>query len=421
MLDFSDQPYQWFPPRPNRIVRRLLAWHNRRTHLPRDLRIDSVKADGYTPLRDHLRAGDRLVLMPNHPTHADAQVFLEATSQARLSTQVMAAYDVFLRSRRDAWVMQKLGAFSVDREGSDPRAMKQALSVIERGRHALVIFPEGNVYLENDRVTPFNDGAAFLALRGAKQLHPRGKRTLVVPVAIKASYTTDVRPLVAERLRTVAALVGVEVADDDTPGAALKRIGIAGLHRNLKQRGLDAPETDDLTELIAHGAGTVMQRLELKLDLTPSPKDTLTDRIRKARRVIHQVRTDPDRLADHAAAATWADEAMLALRFASYSGSYVAERPTIDRVAETVEKLTEDLSRSMPPPLSDRAVRVRFGEPIDLTPYVADGKPSRKAVAEVTARAEGAVQSKVDALNAENTHPGGTLWDGGIGGTDSQP
>ncbi|MFI4861000.1 MAG: 1-acyl-sn-glycerol-3-phosphate acyltransferase [Phycisphaerales bacterium JB063] len=415
MLDFSDQPYQWFPPQSSRLVRWALCWHNRLRYLPRAMRVVEVKVAGHEALLTRRRAGDRLVLMPNHPTHADAPILLEATRQARISTQVMAAYDVFLRSRKDAWVMQKLGAFSVDREGSDPRAMKQAISVIERGRHALVVFPEGNVYLENDRVTPFNEGAAFLALRAARQLHTHGKRTLVVPVSIKATHTRDIRPAVASRLHEAATMVGVETRADDTPGSALKRIGIAALHRNLKQRGLDAPQTDDLAELIAHGAGAVLDKLEHKLELKARPNDTLTDRIRKARRVIHEVRTDPSRVADHAAAATWADEAMLALRFASYSGAYVAQKPTVDRIAETVEKLHEDLTRAMLPASHDRAATVRFGEPIDLTPYVADGKPGRRAVGEITALAEQAVQQGLDTINADNTHPGGSVWEGPLG------
>lgn len=416
MLDFSDQPYQWFPPKPRRWVRAALAWHNRRKHLPGVMRVASVSIEGAERLHGLRQAGDRLVLMPNHPTHQDAPVLLEATRQARVPTQVMAAYDVFLRSKRDAWVMQKLGAFSVDREGSDPRAMKQALSVIERGRSSLVVFPEGNVFLENDRVTPFSEGAAFLALRGARSLHARGRRTWVVPVSIKASYVQDVRPAVAARVKEAAGMIGAEIDGGLSPGEALRRIGIAGLHRNLKQRGLDAPEMESLAELIAHGAGAVLDRLEAKLELQARPKDTLVDRVRRARRVIHEVRTDPTRIADHAAAVTWADEAMLALRFASYSGSYVADRPTIDRVAETAEKLLEDLSRSMLPPMGDRAVVVRFGEPIDLTRWVADGKPSRKAVGEVTAEAERAVQDGLDKINAANKHPGGSLWEGPLGG-----
>lgn len=410
MLDFCDQPYRYFPPKPNRLWRALLCWHNRVRFLPRLKRITRVEVHGLETLRNDARPGDRLILVPNHPTHADAAILLEAARQSDLALQTMAAYDVFLRSRIEQFVMQRLGAFSVDREGSDPRAMKTALDIVEQGRSCLVIFPEGNVYLENDRVTPFNEGAAFLAMRSAKQLAEQGHRVLVVPVSIKATYTTDIRPVLTERLRAIAKAVDIDLADGPTPTELLRRIGVALLHRNLKLRGLDAPQSDSLTELIAHGGGMVMQQLETKLDLSPAANDTLIDRVRKARRVIHEVRTDPDRIADHAGAAGWADEAMLALRIASYSGGYAAANPAIDRVAETIEKVEEDLHRKMLPPIADRTAYVRYNEPIDLTPIIAGKTKRRAAVGELTAACEASVQRGLDLLNQTNPHPGGWEW-----------
>jgi len=178
MLDFCDEPYRDFPPCDSRLWRAVLHRYNRARFLPRNKRIASLTVHGDDTLRQSRRPGDRLVIVPNHPTHGDAAIMLEAMQRVGLTTQMMAAYDVFLRSRADAFVMQRLGAFSVDREGSDARAMKTALDVLDKGLHALTIFPEGNVYLENDRVTPFNDGAAFIALRAAHKLKEQGHRVL---------------------------------------------------------------------------------------------------------------------------------------------------------------------------------------------------------------------------------------------------
>ena len=58
------------------------------------------------------------------------------------------------------------------------------------------------------------------------------------------------------------------------------------------------------------------------------------DRIRTARREIHKVRSDPDREIDHAVAAGWADEAIIAFRILSYAGNYLSENPTLDRVGK---------------------------------------------------------------------------------------
>jgi len=412
MLDFCDEPYRDFPPKDIALWRAVLGWYNRKRFLPLAKRITDLAVHGTDTLAQARQSGDRLVLIPNHPTHADAAIMLEACRRAGLTTQMMAAYDVFLRSKADAFVMQRLGAFSVDRDGSDARAMKTALDVLERGKHALVVFPEGNVYLEADRVTPFSEGAAFLALRTAHQLKDRGHRVLAVPVSIKATHLTDIRPQVAERIAALAKVVEVDLPLNCTPIQALQQIGIALLHRNLKLRGLDTPQADDLPTLIGHAGGLVMDKLEAKLGSAPTPDTPLRDRVRKARQQIHEVRTDPDRVADHAAAATWADEAMLALRLASYSDSYAASHPTLDRIEETSEKVAEDLYRKMLPPLADRAAFVRFNEPIPLCEYVAQGKAGRKQVRALTARCESAVQQGVDLLNQSNPHPGGALWQG---------
>ncbi|MCB1087860.1 MAG: 1-acyl-sn-glycerol-3-phosphate acyltransferase, partial [Verrucomicrobiae bacterium] len=121
-------------------------------------------------VREIDRRGERILFVPNHSTHSDPQLMTEVQRQLGVPSCFMAAYDVFLRSRLNAWVMQRVGAFSVDREGSDRKSMAEALTVLKAGRFALTIFPEGNVYMMNDRVTPFLEGAAFLAIKAQREL-----------------------------------------------------------------------------------------------------------------------------------------------------------------------------------------------------------------------------------------------------------
>ena len=414
MLDFSDQPYQYFPPKRNALVAWLMGLINRYRRLPRTLKVDRVNVSGHDILHSCRQPGDRLLFLPNHSTHADAAVFIEALSQVGLTSQMMAAYDVFLRSRLDAWVMQKMGAFSVDREGSDQRAMKQAAAVLARGKHALTIFPEGNVFLRNDLVTPFNDGAAFIALRTAKELAKQDARILAVPVSIKLTHLTDCRRELVSQLRLLASALELPTQDielNQLPRELIVRIGSSAIRRNLTQRGLTAPDTDDLAELIAFSAGAVLNDLESKLDITPKSDATLIDRVRNARRVIHEVRTDESRIADHGAALTWADQAMLAFRIASYLPDYIAKKPTLDRVSETIEKIIEDVRSEMIEPFAPRRAFVHFNTPIPLNTYIAEGKRSKQAIRELTEACEDSVQDGLNELNARNDHPGGKLYE----------
>lgn len=418
MLEFCDKPYRYFPPRYNRLLAWVLTRRNRGTFLP-SKKIVAVEPQGIDGLRAEMRPGDRLLFTPNHPTHADAAILLEALWQAGLRSKVMAAYDVFMRGRLDAWAMQALGAFSVDREGSDSRAMKEALATLAKGDFGLTIFPEGNVYLENDVVTPFHEGAAFIALKAAAECVEQKQpgRVLVVPLSIKATHATDVRPQLTALLRRIATAVGCEIESGSTPLNALKHVGLAALRRNLEHRGIECPPhtNGELRQMIESTAGQVVARLEAKLKIQPKPADSLVDRIRRARRAIHEVRTDETRAADHAAAATWADEAMVAMKIASYSGKYVTASPTLDRIGETIEKLYEDVYSRAMEPVGPRHALVRFNRPIDVSPYVADGRKPRQSVRELTAAMEGAVQDGLLQLNAGNPHPGAALWNESIG------
>ena len=188
MLDFADLPYQFVPPKPSPLLISLtqlivgkLALPGRR-HLVKDLEIR-----GSAPLRAACSKGTRFVLLPNHSTHSDPQVMLEVSRHLGIRPSFMAAYDVFTRSRIQGWYMQRTGAFSVDREGSDRKSMKCATDIVVAGKYPLILFPEGNVYFSNDQVAPFAEGASYIALRAQKAVGT-DQPVYAVPVSLKFTY-----------------------------------------------------------------------------------------------------------------------------------------------------------------------------------------------------------------------------------------
>ena len=413
MLQFTDSPYRYFPPKPNLLVAWLGEWLNGSYHLPGPTHlVREVQLENAGPVMGAIRQhGRRVLFLPNHSTHSDPQIMIEGFRQLGVSSLFMAAYDVFERGALVAWFMQRMGAFSVDRDGSDRRSMKEALRTIVDGKHALTIFPEGNVYFMNDRVTPFLDGPAFIAMKAQQELKDTG-RILAVPVSIKATHVTDARPQLREMLAEMAGALGVEIENEAEIVANVHRVGIAMVQRNLKMRGCLPPDPDftDLPALLRAAAGLILERLEAKMEITPKPKDDLMDRIRNARREIHKVRSDPEREIDHAVAASWADEAILAFRILSYAGNYLSESPTLDRVGETIEKMREDLFSRAFPPYAERVVMVRLGEPIEVSEKLAVGGKSREVMAGLTEEFERGVQAGMDELNKANPHPGAELF-----------
>ena len=191
------------------------------------------------------------------------------------------------------------------------------------------------------------------------------------------------------------------------------RVGVTALVRNLNQRGLEVPdvEGDDVPSALSRCAEAVVTKLEQKMQLQAKPRDTLGDRARKIRTRIHQVLIDEERKADHRVAQTWADEAMLALRISSYRGDYLRERPSLDRFAETAEKLLEDTFSEACKPVGVRQAIVQVNAPVDLSGHLEGfSKSVRPVLRELTVEFEESVQRGLDQINAENSHPGGQLF-----------
>lgn len=287
--------------------------------------------------------------------------------------------------------------------------MDEAIKTIERGEFALTLFPEGNVYLENDRIAPFNDGAAFIASRAAKSVLEKDERVLGIPISIKATHQTDARPVLRQILNQLAQRTNVMI-DPNDPIKAMKSIGLAELRIEMSKRSIEMPAGDDIRAITRVLSDSVLSKLEPELGLTVDSKLDPLERVRRARRVIHEIRTDPEKSADHPRASRLADDAQLAFRIASYSGDYVGEKPTLDRVGETIEKLYEDLHDVMLPPYAPRTAIVQIGEPIDITETAKSGGRPKQIVAQLTDLFEQGVQRGIDEINSTLSSPGSKLW-----------
>jgi len=407
VLEFSDLPYQFFPPQPNRFVIRLGRWANNQFILRnKNHRISDLRLEGGGQIEELIRSGARVLFLPNHPTHSDPQMMTEIQRRIGTGSYFMAAYDVFLRSKFNARMMQLNGSFSVDREGSDRRAMSTAIDVL-KDTGSLTVFPEGNVYFTNDRPTPFLEGAAFVGVKAQKDLGS-DVPVYAVPVAIKATHLIDQRTAVLDRLGRAAKSVGSRCDRDADPLLELRRVGQLVLEKNLKVRGFEPPDASHtINDALLQAAENLLDQLETDIGQAAKAGAPLTERMRKVRSHIHKVRINPKSEADinEKTATLWADRAILTLRLLGYAGGYVAEHPTVDRFAETVEKLTEDLQSQSQRPYGKRRGIVRLCDPIDLREH-----SGRGAIESVTDLVEAAVQTNLDDINAENASPGSRIF-----------
>jgi len=89
------------------------------------------------------------------------------------------------------------------------------------------------------------------------------------------------------------------------------------------------------------------------------------------------------------------DDVFLVVQLFSYPGDYVKEHPTIERMAETLDKFEEDVLGVYTASIrGNRKATVAFGEPIPVT----RDRKRKGAAHDLTGAMEEAVQSLLDSI-----------------------
>ncbi len=390
-----------------------LARRWRRGALKQQL-IERIDVQGLEYLQSALAANHGVLMTPNHSFHWDSYCLLEGAERLKTPFYFMTAWQVFAQS---SWFncesMRRCGCFSVDREGTDIQSLKTAVDIMQNRPQPLVIFPEGDVYHTNDRVTPFRDGAAAMALMAARKAD---RPIVIIPVAIKRWYTQDPTP---SMLKTLEALEKRLYWRPRLDASVRERIlhvakGLITL-KELEYFG-HCTEGDPVSRS-KQLASSVLSRCEDRYSIRDRD-GMIPERVKEVRRRIIQAQqehaaqaaphtqsqsqTQSQPLATEAQRRQWSadmEDMFLVTQLYSYPGDYMEQNPTWERQAETLDKLEEDaLGAAFPSVRGSRRVIVRFDEPYELP----RGKDKKISPAEVTDHIEHRVQVMLDELNSRH-------------------
>jgi hypothetical protein len=384
-----EKPPRWWGPRLSpfwiRVCRPL-----RRRMQQRAQRLMEIEVRGLEHLRSAVEAGHGVLITPNHSGHADTFILYHAADQIARPFYFMAAWQVLgLTNPVRRTVLRWHGCFSVDREGTDLTAFKQAVEILQTRPNPLVIFPEGEVYHVNERVTPFREGPATIALSAAR----RAQRPVVcVPCGIRYFYTSDPTPELRAVMSQLEQAIHWRPADALPLPERIYRFA-EGMLALKEIEYLGESRAGPLRERVAALADAILGRLEECYGIKAAGRTT-PERVKSLRQQVIEKRAS---LTAGDASVRKCDDELDDLYFViqlfSYPGDYVAEKPTIERLAETLDKFEEDvLGRRTATIRGTRRAVVSFGEPIPV-----DGAArSRDAGPELTRRLEAAVQSLLD-------------------------
>jgi 1-acyl-sn-glycerol-3-phosphate acyltransferase len=385
----------FWPPKPNAFWNVVIE-PLRKYYLHSFYQISTVEIVGAEHLKT-IGPNDGALIAPNHSHDSDPHVMMHVGKQLDRQLYFMAAWQVFLAHKGiDGFVMQRMGAFSVDREGCDRRAMRQAQELLGDGK-CLVVFPEGEIYHTNERLTPLREGVAFMAITSQRDLDKTndGRQIWVVPTAIKYTFEQDITPKLEASVTNLESRVLLKPKPGTPLHERIIRFGEAMLTIKEKEKLGHSQENDgDLPARLHRFIDRLLEKHELEQFKKTSSDESVPLRVKTLRRsllekMLDEKLTDDDRRA----AKDSLEDLHLVLQLYSYPGDYVSTKPSVERMAETVEKFEEDVN-GVATPKGKRRATVKFGEPLDVKRHTT--ARTRKAAEELTARLEESIIGLMD-------------------------
>lgn len=387
-----EKPPRWWGPKLSPFWVKVCGPVRRRMQV-RTQRLREIEVRGLEHLRAADAAGRGILITPNHSGHADAYIMYEAAQRLGKPFYFMTAWQVLgLQNVFRRTFLRWHGCFSVDREGTDLRAFKQTVEILQSEPNPLVIFPEGEVYHLNERVTPFREGPATMALAAARKAE---REVVCVPCGIRYAYIEDPTAELLEVMDRLEEAMFWRPRPDVPLAKRIYQLG-EGLLALKELEYLGKTCEGSVPERVANLAEQILSGLEERYGISSDGTNPtkVPERVKGCRqhaiKVLGELAEDSvERRAYH----NDLDDLFLVVQMFSYPGDYVSENPTIERLAETLDKFEEDvLGRTTATIRGARKATVTFGEPIVVT---VDRK-NRNAGAELTRKLEQEVQRLLD-------------------------
>lgn len=360
----SEKPYRFVPPYHSRgwwrMIKRGLPWY-----LNRYWGITHVELQGKERLDRSLAAGHGILLAANHPRPCDPFVLGELSRRLGRPLFSMASWHLFMNGGWQAWVMRRIGAFSVFREGVDHQAINAAIEILVTGERPLLIFPEGVVSRTNDRLNPLLEGVALIARTAARRrAKSAGGDVVIHPVILRYHFHGGLTDAVEPVLLEIERRLTWQPAPQLPLIPRIARVGQSLLTlKEIEYFGhpQSGPLEERLTRLIDH----LLAPLERQWLNGEHGKNAL-QRVKRLRGAIVPTLAAGE-LSNADKSHRWRQlaDCYLAQQLSWYPPDYLASDPTPERILETVERFEEDLTDQarIHRPL---AVRIDVGEAITV-------------------------------------------------------
>ncbi|TWU24628.1 lysophospholipid acyltransferase family protein [Bythopirellula polymerisocia] len=341
-----DQPYEFVPPVYGKFWPWLMQFYLKR-YLRKAFAVQSVENRDVHLLQESLDAGHSLLIAPNHCRLSDPLTLGYVSRVIKREMHAMASWHLFKQEPLKRFVLRRMGAFSVYREGIDRKAIDTAVNILVEGKRPLVVFAEGAISRHNDVLMPLMDGTSFIARTAAKRREKLGTRGGVVvhPVAIRYFFKGDVVKTVEPVLEEIESHFSWYPQQGKTLTRRLQQIGQALL--SLKEiEYFGHARAGDFYERVDSLMEDVLAKLEKEWQIK-DVGESIVSRVKVLRSAIlpdmvkNNISPDERRRRWKQLAACYYVQQM-----SHYPRNYVrnSEKNIPEHILETVERFEEDFT-----------------------------------------------------------------------------
>jgi 1-acyl-sn-glycerol-3-phosphate acyltransferase len=396
---YFTEPYRFIPPYRSTFWCRL-ARRSIRGHLRRRMGVPRWHFQGLDFLRDSLARGAGVLLAANHCRWPDPVVLGMLGLEVRRYFYYVVSYHLFKQNRLRGWWMNRIGGYSIFREGADREAIRASAAILAEARRPIVLFPEGTWFRQNDRLGPLQEGLALIARQAARL----SERPVVIhPVAIKYWVLEDPRPELRRRLEKLERRLGWHAQHHLDLVPRVEKLGAALLAvKEVEHFGQAGHGT--LDERIGRLACSHVAHLE-RAHLGREYGGAVIERIRRLRQVLARRLLESAREAPGGAETREVQQALDTLLFcenlSSHSQEYLLERPSPERLTETVQRIEETVTDLIEEPIAPLGAAVAVGPALDARAF----PPARGQADALVPTLSGGLQGLLDRLLAQGPPP----------------